>query len=164
MQLDFWNTMKAPEPGTVYAPMDGEILPLEKMPDTVFADGTLGEGVCLLPTGGHVVSPVSGTVRSVAETGHAFCITADDGAQLMLHIGVDTVSLKGACFHVHVRNGAAVKKGELLCTADLNAIQRTGLMTHTAIVLVNGDEFRIDHVFTGKAKSARTAVFSYSVK
>ena len=120
---------------TLVAPTAGEAVPLASVPDPVFSTGALGEGFGVRPGSGDVVAPVGGTVTMVAGTGHAVGITTDDGLEVLLHLGVDTVELEGRPFALTVAAGQRVRAGEALGTMDLEQIRQAGKDT-TAIVAV----------------------------
>ena len=128
--------------GTIAAPVDGKVIPLSEMKDEAFSGGLLGQGVAVIPENGRILSPCSGKVITVFPTGHAVCITSDSGAEILIHIGMDTVSLDGRGFRVNVQEGQLVKTGDLLVEADLNIIQSAGLETTTPVVVTNADDFR----------------------
>ena len=124
-----------PSTQTLVAPTAGEAIPLASVPDPVFSTGALGEGFGVRPSSGDVVAPVGGAVTMVANTGHAVGITTDDGLEVLLHLGVDTVELKGRPFALTVAAGQRVRAGESLGTMDLEQIREAGKDT-TAIVAV----------------------------
>ena len=122
-------------PQTLVAPTAGEVVPLASVPDPVFSTGALGEGFGVRPGSGDVVAPVGGAVTMVAGTGHAVGITTDDGLEVLLHLGVDTVELKGRPFALTVATGQRVRAGDAIGTMDLEQIRQAGKDT-TAIVAV----------------------------
>ena len=124
-----------PSTQTLVAPTAGEAIPLASVPDPVFSTGALGEGFGVRPSSGDVVAPVGGAVTMVAGTGHAVGITTDDGLEVLLHLGVDTVELKGRPFALTAATGQRVRAGESLGTMDLEQIREAGKDT-TAIVAV----------------------------
>jgi glucose-specific phosphotransferase system IIA component len=152
---------KKEQGGVVYATQNGIMLPLQEMPDEIFATKVLGDGICLLPDDGKVYAPVTGIVESVADASHAFGIVALDGADIMIHIGVDTVELKGQGFKSRVHPGGHVKTGDLLCEVDLSLLKKTGYASHTAILLTNLDQFEITGFGQGNAFAGKTMVFQY---
>ena len=113
------SSEKEKDPSVVYAPLTGKAVPLDQVPDPVFSGKVLGDGVAIIPEDGKIVSPVDGEVESVAETGHAYGFSTEDGLELLVHVGLETVSLKGECFKVHVKAGDKVKKGDLVAEVDL---------------------------------------------
>ena len=123
----------------VYSVADGEVIALEQVKDPVFSQKMMGDGFAVEPTNGNIVSPVSGTVSSIFPTKHALGIVTEAGLEVLVHIGLDTVSLEGKPFTVHVAEGQKVAAGDLLVTADLDAIRAAGRETSTIIVFTNGD-------------------------
>jgi PTS system beta-glucosides-specific IIC component len=105
--------------------------------DKVFASRALGEGVGIRPTDGRVTSPVAGVLVTVPESGHAFGIKTDDGVEVLVHIGIDTVRLQGKCFDVAVEKNQRVEIGDLLATVDLEGIRDAGYDTTTVVVVIN---------------------------
>ncbi|SDC07376.1 PTS system IIA component, Glc family /PTS system IIB component, Glc family /PTS system IIC component, Glc family [Raineyella antarctica] len=122
---------------TVLAPVAGHVVGLDEVEDKVFASRTLGEGVGIVPADGHVVAPVSGKLVTVAKTGHAFGIRTDDGVEVLVHIGIDTVQLKGEGFDVAVAKGERVEAGDLLTDVDLGVIRQAGYDTMTVMTITN---------------------------
>jgi glucose-specific phosphotransferase system IIA component len=152
---------KAPLTGVIYATQDGKILPVEEMPDEVFAGKVLGDGICIAPFNGSVYAPVDGVIESIADANHAFGITASDGADILIHIGVDTVELSGKGFKPKVRLAQRVKAGDLLCRVDLSLLREAGYAVHTAVLLVNLDTFKIVEFCYGDAAGGKTVAFRY---
>lgn len=124
----------------IVSPLEGKVLKLDEIKDQAFASGALGKGVAIEPTNGKVVSPVNGTVSMIFGTNHAVGITSDNGVEILIHIGMDTVSLDGKGFTAHVKNGDKVKVGQLLIEADLEVIKNAGLETVTPVVITNSDD------------------------
>lgn len=119
------------------APADGMAVPLDTLPDPAFAQGMLGDGVALDPTDGQFVSPCNGTVVGVADALHAYNLLTDDGLELLLHIGIDTVELKGEGFFPKVKEGDRVQTGDLLVRVDLALIRERGYSTLTPLIVTN---------------------------
>jgi glucose-specific phosphotransferase system IIA component len=152
---------KEPLTGVIYATQDGKILPIEEIPDEVFAGKVLGNGICIVPSNGKVYAPVAGVIESIADANHAFGIAASDGADIVIHIGVDTVELSGKGFKPKVRLDQRVKAGDLLCQVDLSLLQAAGYATHTAVLLTNPDAFKIVEFYYGDAAGGKTVAFRY---
>lgn len=133
----------------VVSPLSGKVLRLSEIKDQAFASGALGKGLAILPTSGKVVSPVNGTVTMLFHTNHAIGITSDTGAEILIHIGMDTVNLEGRGFTAHVKNGDKITVGQPLITADLNVIKNAGLEIVTPVVITNPDDM-IDILETDK--------------
>jgi len=123
------------------SPLSGLIKPLAEVNDEVFALGALGKGISIEPTEGILVSPVDGTLTSVFPTGHAVGITTDKGAEILIHIGFDTVKLNGEHFKIKVEQGENIKKGRLLVEFDIDAIKEKGFDITTPIVITNSDNY-----------------------
>ena len=130
----------AGEAMTVMAPLDGAVLAQEQIPDATFATGILGPGCGIEPTGDTVYAPFDGTVTQVAETLHAVDMESNDGIELLIHVGMDTVEMKGQGFTALVKEGDKVKAGTALLKIDLDAIRAAGHPTATAIIVTNGDD------------------------
>ena len=123
----------------VYSVADGEVIALEQVKDPVFSQKMMGDGFAVEPANGNIVSPVSGTVSSIFPTKHALGLVTEAGLEVLVHIGLDTVSLEGKPFTVHVAEGQKVAAGDLLVTADLDAIRAAGRETSTIVVFTNAD-------------------------
>ena len=126
---------------SVVSPISGEVLPLEKVKDETFASGLLGKGAAILPQVGRVVSPVNGVVSSMFRTGHAIGLTSDQGAEVLIHVGLDTVKLDGQYFHPKVQNDQPVKVGDVLLEFDIEAIKSAGFDLTTPVLVSNSDDF-----------------------
>lgn len=126
----------------VYSVADGQVIELEQVKDPVFAQKMMGDGFAVEPTNGNIVSPVAGTVSSIFPTKHALGLVTAEGLEVLVHIGLDTVSLEGKPFDVKVSEGQAVTAGDLLVTADLAAIREAGRETTTVVVFTNGDAIK----------------------
>lgn len=125
----------------VASPMTGEVVKLEQVNDEVFSKGIMGKGVAIRPSEGKVVSPVDGTVNAVFPTKHAIGLTSEDGIEILIHIGLDTVELEGKPFEAFVKNGDKVKKNDLLVTFDMEAIKKAGYDTVTPIIITNSADY-----------------------
>ncbi len=126
---------------SVSSPIAGDIVPLEQVNDATFASGLLGKGVAIKPHLGRVVAPVNGSVVSLFKTKHAIGIESDDGAELLIHVGIDTVKLDGLHFTAHIKEGDRVMQGDLLIEFDQAAIQAAGFDTTTPIIISNSDDY-----------------------
>lgn len=143
------NTSVPAIPGRLYAPLAGTLVPIEEIPDNVISQGILGQGCGIQPDDGKVVSPVDGVVSGIAQTLHAVGVTTAEGAELLIHVGVDTVEMNGEGFHMAVKAGEWVVCGQLLLTFDLAAIEQAGHPTVTTFVVTNADEFAEVQMTTG---------------
>ena len=148
----------------LYAVCDGEVIPTEKIPDDVFSRGILGRGYGIKPENGKIVSPVDGIVEVVTDTSHAYTVKNSDGLQILIHIGVDTVSLEGKGFNPCVREGQRVKTGDTLCICDLEKIKQRGIPTDTAVLITNDEDAEIVNCKYGKSMGGKTPVLKYKLK
>ena len=128
-------------PVEIDSPMTGKLVPMKDVPDEVFASGALGEGIAILPTDGKVVAPCDGVVAQTMDTRHAIGIVADNGVEILIHVGLDTVELHGTPFTYHVKADQEVKKGDLLLTADLDAVKKAGKQLYTPVIITNSDDY-----------------------
>ena len=142
----------------VYSVADGQVVALEQVKDPVFAQKMMGDGFAVEPANGNIVSPVSGTVSSIFPTKHALGLVTEAGLEVLVHIGLDTVSLEGKPFTVHVAEGQKVAAGDLLVTADLDAIRAAGRETSTVVVFTNGDAIKSVKLEQTGSLAAKTAV------
>ena len=137
-------------PNHIYAPMAGEAVAISEVPDPTFSSGMLGNGIAIKPTDGKVYAPVNGTVDTMFETGHAVSLISDNGIEILIHVGLETVGLNGAPFQIKCQNGQKVKKGDLLFIADLEAIKVAGLPTITPVLVCNSDDYTTFNTIVGK--------------
>lgn len=125
----------------IYAPMAGKAIESSEIPDPTFGEEMLGKGMAIVPSEGKLYAPFDGTVSVVFKTCHAITMTSDAGTEMLLHVGLDTVSLKGGPFDVKVAEGSTVKKGDLLMEFDISAIKEAGLSIISPMVICNSDDF-----------------------
>ena len=142
----------------VYSVADGEVIALEQVKDPVFSQKMMGDGFAVEPANGNIVSPVSGTVSSIFPTKHALGLVTEAGLEVLVHIGLDTVSLEGKPFTVHVAEGQKVAAGDLLVTADLDAIREAGRETSTIVVFTNADAIKSVNLEQTGSHAAKTVV------
>lgn len=145
---------------TLYAPMEGDIIPLEQVADPVFSEKMMGDGIAIQPINGTVVAPAKGTIVQVAPTKHAIGIRTEDGAEILIHVGLDTVDLLGKPFIVHINVGDHVDVGHPLLTADLEQIRQAGKDTVTPMIVTNGSDLPHPYSFHtgGPSLSGKTVV------
>ncbi|MGN0357459.1 MAG: glucose PTS transporter subunit IIA [Blautia sp.] len=129
------------EPNTVYAPLEGNVIPMENIKDETFASGVLGQGVGIEPAKGEVTAPFDGTVTTVFNTKHALGLTSNDGIEMLIHVGINTVELEGKYYTAKVADGDRIKAGQLLLTFDKNAISQSGYDVTTAVLVTNAEEY-----------------------
>ena len=142
----------------VYSVADGQVIALEQVKDPVFAQKMMGDGFAVEPANGNIVSPVAGTVSSIFPTKHALGLVTEAGLEVLVHIGLDTVSLEGKPFTVHVAEGQKVAAGDLLVTADLDAIRAAGRETSTVVVFTNAEAIKSVKLEQTGSLAAKTAV------
>ncbi len=129
------------KPETILSPITGEVIALTEVPDQVFASGAMGKGVGINPTEGRVVSPVTGVVTTLFKTKHAVGITSDNGSEILIHVGMDTVQLEGKHFTSHVQQGDRVQAGDLLVEFDVDAIKEAGYKVVTPVIITNSAHY-----------------------
>ena len=146
------------------APITGRSIPLSEVPDPVFAQKMAGEGVAIDPTGDVAVAPADGVLTLVFNTKHAFAITTDNGAELLVHIGLETVSLNGEGFEQLVEQGAKVKAGTPIIKFDREFIKSKGLPLVTPVLITNPDAFTsIKAIENVDTTAGETSVLEYTV-
>lgn len=145
------TTIKEEKPLTIYAPVEGTIIEREEIRDKTFATGVLGDGIGIIPKQGTVTAPFSGTVLSVFETNHAIAIKSEDGIELLIHIGIDTVKMEGAGFEALVKEGDRVKMGQDLILFDIEKIKQAGYDTTVAVLVANSGDFKAVKKHTGSS-------------
>ena len=138
----------------IYAPVSGKYIYLEEIPDPTFAEGMLGKGCGFIPENGKLYAPVSGEIAAVASTKHAIGLTTAEGIEYLVHIGMDTVAMKGRGFKVKVSEGDTVKAGQLLMEFDLDQIKTAGHPIVSALVVLNSSSYKTVEVCIGKCYEA----------
>lgn len=133
------------------APVAGTVIPLSQVKDEAFASEMLGKGVGIIPKNGKVYAPCDGEISSLFPTGHAVGITSEHGAEILIHIGIDTVKLDGKGFQAHVKDGDKIRKGDLLISFDPAVIQKAGYDTTTMVLITNADDYSDIKVYPGEA-------------
>ena len=144
------------------APCTGKTLPLSAVPDEVFAQGLLGEGIAIEPTEGRFFAPVCGKIESVTDSRHAYTILSEGGADILLHIGVDTVGLAGEGFVSHVLVGESVKAGQLIAEADVDLIRSRGLSAICSVVVTEPEKIENIEYKPGTCVGGKDAVMCYT--
>lgn len=125
----------------IFAPLKGQVISLDKVNDSVFSSGSLGKGMAIIPSEGKIYAPADGTISAFFETGHAIGVTSKHGAEILIHVGIDTVNLKGKYFYPKVKQNEQVKKGELLLEFDLNKMKEEGYDCTTMIIVTNSQQY-----------------------
>ena len=126
--------------GVIMAPLSGKIVPLSEVPDEVFAQKVIGDGIAIEPIDGKVYSPVSGVITQIADTKHAYGIKSEDGVEILIHFGLETVALNGEGFDVKVKVGDKVKAGTLIAIVDMDFMLKKGINTITPVLVCDGAE------------------------
>lgn len=138
--------------GTVIgSPMKGNCVALSEVSDPTFGEGIIGPGVAIRPESGEVYSPIDGVISTLFPTGHAIAITSADGAEILIHVGLDTVKLDGMYYDIKVSQDQQVKKGDLLVVADIDKIRENGYDVITPVVICNGTDYAEINPFIGKS-------------
>lgn len=125
----------------VLAPVKGEVVPVTQVSDPTFGEEILGKGVAIKPAGNRVVAPVDGTVEQMFETGHAVSLVSEGGAEILIHVGLDTIKLGGEHFKIHAHAGDKVKTGDVLIEFDREKIQQAGYDTITPVIVCNTADY-----------------------
>jgi len=141
---------KTAENETLYAPVAGKTVSLSEVNDPTFSGGLLGKGVAIIPDEGNIYAPTNGIILSVFPTKHAVTMKTDKGAEVIIHIGLDTVKLNGKHFEVCVKDGAKVKKGDLLVKFDLEEIKKEGYDTIIPLIITNSHAYQDVQEKTGQ--------------
>lgn len=133
---------------------DGRTIPMDEVNDQTFAQELLGPGIAIVPSNGTVVSPINGTIATVMDTKHAVCIQGEDGLELIVHAGLDTVELNGKYYQTYKEIGDQVKAGDVLLEFDLEEITKAGYEVTTPIVITNLGDYKITKCLTGQQVKA----------
>lgn len=156
--MGFLDRLFGKKKDTLCAPVAGEAVALDKVNDPTFSTEMLGKGMAIIPSGNQIVAPCNGTVDMMFDTGHAVTLIADFGAEVLIHIGLDTVNLKGEHFQVLVKAGDTVQKGDALMTFDREAIAAAGYDVITPMVVCNSDKYSTFETHIGQAVAAGDVV------
>ncbi|WP_445613279.1 PTS sugar transporter subunit IIA [Geobacillus sp. YF-1] len=134
-----WFGKQPPKEETIVAPLSGTIVPLEDVPDPVFAQKMMGDGIAIDPTDGDVVALVDGEIIQLFPTKHAVGLRSEVGVELLIHVGIDTVSMNGEGFTAYVKTGDRVQRGERLLSVDVSLVRQKAKSAVTPIIITNGD-------------------------
>ena len=161
-----FNFFKKKQDNTFFlgAPVKGKAVDLKEVNDPTFSTGMLGQGVAIIPSEGKIYAPADGEIAMVFDTLHAVSMTADNGVEILVHVGLDTVELKGEGFEGHVKAGDKVKKGDLLLTVDLDAVKESGYDTITPMLVCNTDDYAAVEGIFGKDVMPKDDVVSIKMK
>ena len=149
----FKNLFSTPEL-ELGAPVAGEAVEVKEVSDPTFGEEILGKGIAIHPTDNKIVAPCDATIDMMFDTGHAVSLAADNGAEILIHVGLETVNLKGEHFTVHGKSGDKVKKGQLLIEFDREAIEAAGYDIITPMVICNTDKYGEIKTYVGKTVAA----------
>lgn len=151
---------KAPETvvdgKTIVSPLEGRLIDITEVNDEVFAGGILGDGMAVIPNKGELYAPLDATIDTVFDSKHAISMVGDNGAEILLHVGLDTVKLEGKHYSPQVKSGDKVKAGQLIMKFDLAAIKKEGYDVVTPVIVTNSDEFRLNKATGGSVKVGAT--------
>lgn len=145
----------------ITAPLTGSVIDITEVPDAVFAAKIVGDGCAIVPSDSKVVSPIDGKIVTIMDSLHAYCIEGNDGINIMIHIGIDTVNLKGEGFKTFVKVGDIVKTGDLIAEADFDLIKEKGYSTHTPVIILEMDQVEECNCLKGEAKAGETVAVTY---
>lgn len=150
LSVGFWDKLFSKTADLLYAPVSGRTISLNQVPDTAIANGLLGKGIAIIPAEGRILAPCDATVDMIFETGHAVSLIADFGAEILIHVGLETVSLKGRYFTVRCKNGCRVMRGDVLIEFDLQALAAEGCNTITPLLVHNSSSYATFKTVTEK--------------
>ncbi|KYG31639.1 PTS sugar transporter subunit IIA [Priestia endophytica] len=149
----------------ITAPLTGRIFSLENVPDPVFSQKMMGEGFAIEPTNGEVVAPIDGEIVQLFHTKHAIGLKTENGAEIIIHVGLETVAMEGEGFTAHVKEGSKVKKGDKLLTVDLGKVREKAKSTVTPVVVTNSaDSEKISLVATDSVIKGETVCMTVTMK
>ena len=134
------KSKESKKPLSIASPLSGRSVSLDQVPDEVFSGRILGDGCAVIPSDNKIYSPVDGTISSTVETKHAYGFSSDDGFEVLVHFGIDTVSLKGEGFRSYVKAGDRVKKGDLVAEVDVELLKKRGIELITPVLICEGAE------------------------
>ncbi|WP_066319700.1 PTS glucose transporter subunit IIA [Bacillus sp. FJAT-29814] len=159
-----FNFFKKAKELELYTPVNGKIIPLSEVPDPVFNQKMLGEGAAVMPSGGDIHSPVDGKIIQVAPTKHAIGILAEDGSEILIHVGLETVGLKGEGFNPLVGEGDKVTAGQPLMEVDWDYIGQHASSTVTPIVITNSHDSKKQYEVTGETEGVAGKTVILTIK
>ncbi len=145
---------------SILAPMTGTAIPLEQVPDGAFSRKLLGDGIAILPTEGALLSPADGTLDAIIQTLHAYVFRTDEGLEILVHVGLESVGLQGRGFYPLVKEGTRVRAGEPVADVDLTLLQKKGVPLYTPVVICEGGEGRLLTAYTGSVEAGKTTILT----
>lgn len=151
---------------SIFAYASGDLVKIEDIPDPVFSQKLMGEGVAILPSNGQILAPVDGEIILIAETKHAFALRTALGEEILIHIGLETMTLNGQGFNFHIKLGDKVKKGQIIVDADLDFIKENAISTIIPMIIINSNEDRFNFKWEdiNKVKAGETKLFETRLK
>ncbi len=142
----------------ISSPVNGKIVPIENVSDPTFSEEMIGKGVAIKPYDGKFYAPDDGTLVALFPTGHAYALTTTKGVEVLVHIGIDTVKLDGQFYTIHAKQGAEVKKGDLIVEVDLEGVRSTGFDIVTPVIISNSSNYSKIEKMEGEVKAGDTVV------
>ncbi len=162
--LNWWrNFGKKGKNGELLAVVDGDLSPLSKAPDPAFSSLAMGNGVMIKPESNQILAPTNGVITMLFPTKHAFGITTVDGIEILIHLGVDTIQLKGEGFDFKKRKGDKIKNGEMILHMDHDKIEQKGYDSTVMMIITDSNNHEITYLETGKVEAGKTIVGSFTV-
>lgn len=153
------TTSEANSVEEIYAPVGGRLVPLDAVEDNVFSSGIIGKGIAIEPIATKIVSPINGKVISVQTNGHAIHLLSDNGAEILIHIGIDTIQLGGKYFNVHVADGDIIKQGDLLVECAFDKIKQAGFNTIIPVIITNSERYSSVTIFDNETIDSGQPLF-----
>ncbi|QCI16904.1 PTS glucose transporter subunit IIA [Buchnera aphidicola (Aphis helianthi)] len=144
----------------IFAPVSGEIVNIEDVPDVVFAKKIVGDGIAIKPSGNKIISPINGTIGKILDSKHAFSVLSEDGVELFVHFGIDTIKLKGEGFKQIAKDNQKVKIGDIIILFDLNILEKTARSILTPVVISNMEKFKKIEKSSGSIIAGETIIMS----
>ncbi|QFQ31917.1 PTS glucose transporter subunit IIA [Buchnera aphidicola] len=159
---DFFNRKKSNflKKIEIFAPISGEIISIEDVPDVVFSKKIVGDGIAIKPSGNKILSPVNGTISKILTSKHAFSILSEDGVELFVHFGIDTIKLKGEGFKQIAKDNQKVKIGDVIVLLDLNILEKKARSILTPVVISNMEKFKKIEKSSGSIIAGETIIMS----
>lgn len=145
----------------IVSPVTGKAVPVSEIEDPVFKEKVMGDGVAVTPATNEIFAPCNGTVVQIAHTFHAICFESEDGMEILLHLGMDTVKLNGEGFQCHVEVGQKVKKGDKIMDMDIKLIQEKGYSINSPCIILNMDAAKEFEIVTGDVVHGETTIITY---
>ncbi|CAL4318526.1 PTS system glucose-specific EIIA component [Buchnera aphidicola (Protaphis terricola)] len=159
---DFFNSKKSnfSKKIEIFAPVSGEIIKLEEVPDVVFSKKIVGDGIAIKPSGNKITSPINGTISKILDSKHAFSILSEDGVELFVHFGIDTIQLKGEGFKKIAKDNQKVKIGDTIILFDLYILEKKARSILTPVVISNMEKFKKIEKSSGSVIAGKTIIMS----